>query len=441
MLQLDSVILIITSKLPGGKEKTCKMIIGGFSMNRRVVITGMGAVSSLGCGADKMWQSIKKGKTGISRIERVDVSDLPTQVGAEIKDFDPNLFLDKKEIKRMDRFSQYAMAATRMAVEEAKVDFAAVDKARIGVIMGTGIGGIETIEQQHSLLLEKGTNRVSPFLVTMMLPNMASGLIAIKYGLKGFTECVVTACASSTNAIGDAYKIIQRNAADMMIAGGTEASITRLALAGFCAMKAMTTNLDAACASRPFDLERDGFVLGEGAGVLVVEELEHALERGANIIAEIVGYGCTNDAYHVTAPAEGGEGAAQCMKLAIEDAGINPCDIGYINAHGTSTALNDKNETDAIKTVFQKYAYDLPISSTKSMTGHLLGAAGAIEAIITASALKDGFLPPTINYNTPDPECDLYYIPNIGITAKPSYALTNSFGFGGHNATLVLKAF
>ncbi|WP_378955213.1 beta-ketoacyl-ACP synthase II [Pelosinus sp. sgz500959] len=410
-------------------------------MNRRVVITGMGTVSSLGCGADQLWQSIKQGKSGIHRIERIDVSDLPTQVGAEVREFDPNQFLEKKEIKRMDRFAQYAMAATQMAVEQANIDFAKVNKERIGVMIGTGIGGIETIENQHSVLLEKGTSRISPFLVPMMLPNIAAGLIAIKYGVKGFTECTVSACASSTNAIGDAYKIIQRNAADMMIAGGTEAAITRLALAGFCAMKAMTTNLDAATASRPFDLKRDGFVLGEGAGTLIIEELNHALQRGAKIIAEIVGYGCTNDAYHITAPAEGGDGAAQCMKLAIEDAGIKPYDISYINAHGTSTQLNDKNETDAIKAVFQKYAYDLPISSTKSMTGHLLGAAGAIEAIITASALQDGFLPPTINYNTPDQGCDLYYVPNEGKKATLSYALSNSFGFGGHNATLVLKAF
>jgi 3-oxoacyl-[acyl-carrier-protein] synthase II len=410
-------------------------------MNRRVVITGMGAISSLGCSADKLWQSIKQGKSGINRIERIDVSDLPTQVGAEVRDFDPNQFLDKKEIKRMDRFTQYAMAATHMAVEEAKINFDKVNKKRIGVIIGTGIGGIETIENQHSLLLEKGTSRISPFLVPMMLPNMAAGLVAIRYGIKGFTECTVSACASSTNAIGDAYKVIQRNAADMMIAGGAEASITRLALAGFCAMKAMTTNLDASSASRPFDLERDGFVLGEGAGTLIVEELNHALERGANIIAEIVGYGCTNDAYHITAPAEGGEGAAECMKLAIEDAGIQPQDIGYINAHGTSTPLGDKNETSAIKTVFEKHAYELAVSSTKSMTGHLLGAAGAIEAIITAAALKDGFLPPTINYKTPDPGCDLNYVPNEGTKAALSYALTNSFGFGGHNATLVLKAF
>ena len=410
-------------------------------MNRRVVITGMGAVSSFGCGADRLWQSIKQGKSGISRIERVDVSDLPTQVGAEVRGFDPGQFLEKKELKRMDRFAQFALAATQMALEDARIDLAAVNKERIGAMVGTGIGGIESIEEQHSVLLEKGPSRISPFLVPMMLPNMAAGLIAIKYGIKGFTECTVSACASSTNAIGDAYKIIQRNDADMMIAGGTEASITRLALAGFCAMKAMTTNPDAATASRPFDLERDGFVLGEGAGILFIEELEHALQRGAAIIAEIVGYGCTNDAFHITAPPEGGAGAAQCMKLALADAQVQPEAIGYINAHGTSTPLGDKFETSAIKTVFQQHAYELAVSSTKSMTGHLLGAAGAMEAIITASALKDGFLPPTINYKTSDPECDLDYVPNEGKPAALSYALSNSFGFGGHNATLVLKAF
>lgn len=423
---------------PVAKENH-KVTLEVLRMNRRVVITGMGAVSSFGCGADTLWSSIKQGKSGISRIERIDVSDLPTQVGAEVRNFDANQFVEKKEIKRLDRFTQYALAATKMAVEEAKIDFATVDKERVGVIIGTGIGGIETIENQHSLLLEKGTSRISPFLVPMMLPNMAAGLVAIKYGAKGFSECTVSACASSTNAIGDAYKIIQRNAADVMIAGGAEASITRLALAGFCAMKAMSTNLDAATASRPFDLERDGFVLGEGAGSLIIEELNHALARGATIIAEIVGYGCTNDAFHITAPDE--SGAARCMKLAIEDAGLKPQDIGYINAHGTSTPLGDKNETNAIKTVFQKHAYELAVSSTKSMTGHLLGAAGAIEAIITASALKDGFLPPTINYKTKDEACDLYYVPNEGKKAELSYALTNSFGFGGHNATLVLKAF
>lgn len=410
-------------------------------MKRRVVITGMGAVSSLGIGTDKFWQSIKSGKCGISRIERVDVSDLPTQVGAEIKDFDPNEFIDRKEIKRMDRFAQFAMASAKMAVEESRLDFDRINRERAGVIIGSGIGGLETLESQHNVLNEKGPGRISAFFATMMLPNMASGLVAIKYGAKGLSECVVSACASSTNAIGDAFKVIQRNDADVMIAGGSEAPITRLSMAGFCANKAMTTNLDPTTACRPFDLERDGFIIGEGAGALVLEELNHALTRGADILAEVAGYGCTNDAYHITAPAEEGEGGARCMKLAIQDAGINPSDIGYINAHGTSTSLNDKNETLAIKSVFGKYAYQLPISSTKSMTGHLLGAAGAIEAIATVLAVKEGFLPPTINYKTPDPECDLYYVPNEGRKADISYALTNSFGFGGHNATLVLKAF
>lgn len=410
-------------------------------MKRRVVITGMGAVSSLGIGADKFWQSIKGGKCGISTIERVDISDLPTKVGAEIKNFDPSKFMDKKEMRRMDRFSQFAIASTQLAIEDSKLDLDKVNKERIGVIIGSGIGGIETLENQHNELTNRGYRKVSPFFVPMMIPNMASGLIAIKYGAKGFNECSVSACASSTNSIGDAFKVIQRNDADVMIAGGAEAPITRLALAGFCASKAMTTNSDPATASRPFDLERDGFIMGEGAGTLILEELEYALNRGANIIAEIVGYGCTNDAYHITAPAEGGEGGARCMKIAIEDAGINSYDIEYINAHGTSTNANDKNETFAIKSVFGEYAYKLSISSTKSMTGHLLGASGAIETIITAFALKEGFLPPTINYKTPDPECDLYYVPNKGKSVDITYALTNSFGFGGHNATLILKRF
>ncbi|KOA19684.1 3-oxoacyl-[acyl-carrier-protein] synthase 2 [Clostridium homopropionicum DSM 5847] len=410
-------------------------------MKRRVVITGMGAVSSLGIGADKLWESIKIGRSGISIIERVDVSDLPTKVGSEVKAFDPMNFIEKRELRRIDRFAQFALASTEIAVKNSKIDLNKVNKERMGVIIGTGIGGIETMVSQHNEFIEKGYRRVSPFLVPMMIPNMASGLIAIKYGAKGFNECSVTACASSTNSIGDSFKVIQRNDADVMIAGGAEAPITGLTLAGFCASKAMTTNHDPATACRPFDLERNGFVLGEGAGVLILEELQHALSRGANIIAEVVGYGCTNDAFHITAPAEGGEGAARCMKLAIEDADIKPSDIGYINAHGTSTKPNDKNETAAVKSVFGEHAYKIPISSTKSMTGHLLGASGAIEAIITASSIKEGFLPPTINYRTPDPECDLNYIPNEGSKAEFNYALTNSFGFGGHNATLVLKAF
>ena len=410
-------------------------------MDRRVVITGMGAVSSLGIGTYNFWQSIKSGKCGISAIERIDISDSPAKVGAEIKDFDPGDFIEKKEIRRMDRFAQFALAAAQMAIEASKLDLVNIDKDRAGIIVGTGIGGIETTLAQHNEFIDKGYRRVSPFLVPMMIPNMAAGLIAIKYGFKGFNECSVTACASSTNSIGDAFKVIQRNDADIMLAGGAEAPITGLTLAGFCASKAMTTNPDPAAACRPFDLERNGFVLGEGSGILVLEELEHALRRKANIIAEIVGYGCTNDAYHITAPAEAGEGAAKCMKLAIEDAGIMPCDIGYINAHGTSTRPNDKNETAAVKAVFGKQAYELAISSTKSMTGHLLGASGAIETIITALAIKEGFLPPTINYRTPDPECDLDYVPNEGRSKDFTYALTNSFGFGGHNASLVLKAF
>ncbi|GKU24635.1 beta-ketoacyl-ACP synthase II [Clostridium folliculivorans] len=410
-------------------------------MSRRVVITGMGVVTSVGIGVDNFWQGIKSGKSGISMIERADVSEMPTKVGAEIKDFDPNNFMDRKEVKRTDRFSQFALAATKMAIEDSKIDLDKVEKERMGVIIGTGIGGIETTLAQYNVFLEKGPSRVSPFLVPMMIPNMASGLVAIKYGAKGFNECTVTACATSTNSIGDAFKAIQRDDADIMITGGSEAPITGLTLAGFCASKAMTTNHDPASASRPFDVKRDGFVLGEGAGVIILEELEHALDRGANIIAEIVGYGCTNDAYHITSPSEGGEGAARCMARAIKDAGITPQEVGYINAHGTSTNAGDKCETSAIKTVFGEYSYKLLVSSTKSMTGHLLGATGAIEAIITAEALKEGFAPPTINLNTPDPECDLNYVANEGINVDLKYALSNSFGFGGHNATLVLKAY
>lgn len=410
-------------------------------MKRRVVITGMGAVTSLGIGADKLWQSIKEGKCGISKIERIDVSDLPAKVASEVKDFNPEDFIEKKESRRMDRFAQFALTAAQMAVADSKLDLYKINKERLGVIIGSGTGGIETLENQCAEFQEKGYRRVSPFLVPMMICNMASGLVAIKFGAKGYNECSVTACASSTNSIGDAFKVIQRDDADIMIAGGAEACITRLTIAGFCSSKAMTTNSDPEMACRPFDIDRNGFILGEGSGVLILEELEHALSRGANIIAEVVGYGCTNDAFHITAPAEGGEGAARCMEIAIKDAGIMPSEIGYINAHGTSTKANDKNETAAVKSVFGEYAYELPMSSTKSMTGHLLGAAGAVEAIITALALRDGFLPPTINYKNPDPECDLNYIPNEGKDSNINYALSNSFGFGGHNASLVLKAF
>ncbi|MEQ8197093.1 MAG: beta-ketoacyl-ACP synthase II [Clostridiaceae bacterium] len=410
-------------------------------MKKRVVITGTGVVSSVGIGTEEFWNNIKKGKCGISKIERVDVSDMPTKVAAEIKNFNPEDYIDKKEVRRMDRFSQFALAASDMAMKDSGLDTENMNKNRLGVIIGSGIGGIETMENQFKTMAEKGAGRVSPFLVPMMISNMASGLVAIKYGAKGFAECVVTACATSTNAVGDAFKVIQRGDADVMIAGGSEAAISRLALAGFCSSKAMTRNEDPETACRPFDKDRDGFIMGEGAGILILEDYDHAVKRNANIIAEITGYGCTNDAYHITSPADGGEGAARCMEVALKDAGINASDIGYINAHGTSTGLNDKNETAAIRTVFGEYAYKVPVSSTKSMHGHMLGATGAVEAIISALAIKEGFIPPTINYNTPDPECDLDYTPNKGRKADICYAMSNSLGFGGHNASIIIKAF
>lgn len=410
-------------------------------MKKRVVITGTGVVSSLGMGTEEFWASIKAGKNGISKVERFDVANFNTKVGAEIKNFEPSLYMDKKEAKRMDRFTQYAIAASKMAMEEAAFDMDKIDHERMGVVVGSGIGGMETFEDQHSTLEAKGPGRVSPFYIPMMISNMAAGRIAIQFGAKGFNECVVTACATGTNAIGDAFKVIQRGDADIMITGGSEAAITPLSYAGFCSMKAMSTTEDPEIACRPFDTERNGFIMGEGAGILVLEDLDHALARGAKIIAEVVGYGCTNDAFDIVQPAPNGEGGARCMKKAVEDAGIPVEAIGYINAHGTSTPYNDKYETAAIKTVFGDHAYKLAVSSTKSMTGHLLGAAGAIEAIITAMALKEGFLPPTINYKNPDPECDLDIVPNQGRNAEFTYALSNSLGFGGHNAAITLKKY
>lgn len=410
-------------------------------MKRRVVITGAGVVSSLGFGVDKFWKAIKEGKNGISEVTRIDVSDLSTKVGAEIKEFDPNIYMDKKEARRMDRFNQFAMAAAKMAVEDAKLDLEALNLNKCGVIVGSGVGGLETLEEQHNVLLNKGAGRVSPFFIPMMISNMASGRIAIQYGFKGFNECVVTACATANNAIGDAFKVIQRGDADVMITGGAEACITIMSFAGFCSMGAMTKNPDPNTASRPFDKDRDGFVAGEGAGILIIEELEHAINRGANIIAEVVGYGCTCDAYHITAPHPEGDGGARCMQMCIDDAGIKPEDIGYINAHGTSTPLNDPSEVNVVKRVFGEQAKKVAMSSTKSMTGHLLGAAGAIEAIATSMALKEGFLPPTINVKNQDPECDIDCVPNVGRKADIKYALSNALGFGGHNATLCLKKF
>ena len=411
-------------------------------MKKRVVITGTGAITPLGTGTSNFWNAIKEGKCGIDVVTRYDFSSYATCIGGEVKDFDPSLYMDKKEAKRMDRFTQFAVAAAKLAIEDSKLDMNAVDKERMGVILGSGIGGIETLEEQHTVLVNKGPDRVSPFLIPTMIANMAAGQGSIFTGAKGINETIVTACASGTNAVGDAFKCIQRGDADIIISGGTEASLTPVAFAGFSSLKAMSRrNDDPKTSSRPFDAERDGFVMSEGAGILILEEYEHAVNRGADIIAEVVGYGATADAYHITAPAPEGEGGARAMALAIKDAGVSPADVGYINAHGTSTPMNDKLETEAIKTVFGDSARKVAISSTKSMTGHLLGAAGAVEAIICAYALKEGFIPATMNYTNPDPECDLDYVPNQGRKKDIKYAISNSFGFGGHNATIALKKF
>ncbi|NLU53157.1 MAG: beta-ketoacyl-ACP synthase II [Clostridiaceae bacterium] len=408
-------------------------------MKRRVVITGLGVVHSLGNDIETFWNAIKQGKSGIKTITKFDTTDFSTKVGAQIDDFDVTKFMDKKEAKRMDLFTQYAVAASKQAVEMSGIDFASMDPYRAGVIIGSGIGGIETLEDNCRTLFEKGAKRVSPFFVPMMIANMASGQVAIKYGIKGYNACVVTACATANHSIGDAMRVIQNGYADVMITGGAEASITPLSFAGFCSMKAMSENEDPATASRPFDKNRDGFVMGEGAGILVLEEYEHAVKRGANIIAELAGFGATCDAYHITAPDPEGAAGVKCLMLALEDAGVGPEKVDYINAHGTSTPLNDPLETKCIKKVFGEHASKLAVSSTKSMTGHLLGAAGGIEAIITALAIRDSFLPPTINLKEADPECDLDYVPNEGRTKSIEYAISNSLGFGGHNGALVFK--
>ncbi|HOA55607.1 MAG: beta-ketoacyl-ACP synthase II [Acetivibrionales bacterium] len=410
-------------------------------MKKRVVITGMGVVHSLGSGLDRFWDSIRNGKNGISLVTKFDTSDYEAKVAAEIKDFEPTDFIDKKEAKRMDSFTQYAMAAAKMAFEMSGLDMEKEDCFRAGAIVASGIGGIRTLEEQQVVLMTKGARRISPFFITSMIANMAAARIAIEYNLKGFNECVVTACASGNNAIGDAFKVIQRGDADIMVTGGAESAITPLSFAGFCSNKALSTNPDPSSACRPFDRDRDGFIMGEGAGILILEEYEHAVKRGAEILGEVVGYGCTCDAYHITAPSPDGEGGIKSMQFAISDAGIKPEDIDYINAHGTSTPINDPCETKVIKNVFGDHAYKLAVSSTKSMTGHLLGAAGAIEAIITTMALREGIIPPTINLVNPDPECDLDYVPNKAREADIKYALSNALGFGGHNAAVVFKKF
>lgn len=407
----------------------------------RVVITGVGAITPVGKNAEEMWKNIVDGQSGVDFITRVNREDFPVSVAAEIKDFDPVDYMDKKDSKRMDLFTQYAVAASKMAVEDAKLTIDDSNANRIGVWIGSGIGGMETMEKQHANFMEKGYRRVSPFYVPMMIPDMAAGQVSIQLGAKGINSCSVTACASGANSIGDAFKVIQRGDADYMIAGGTEAPLTNMAFAGFSSAKALTFNEDPKTASRPFDLNRDGFVMGEGAGILIMETLDAALERGAHIYAEIVGYGATGDAYHITAPAEGGEGAARAMNQALADGGINPEDVDYINAHGTSTNLNDKFETMAIKTVFGDHANKLAVSSTKSMTGHLLGAAGGVEAVISVKAIEDKIIPPTINYETADPECDLDYVPNKARKQEIDVVMSNSLGFGGHNVSLLFKKY
>lgn len=410
-------------------------------MKKRVVITGLGVVSSLGNDINDFWNNIVNGVNGIGFIERFNTENLGVKIAAEVKNFNIEDFVDKKDARRMDRYTQYAVVASILAFRDSGLETYDIDRKRMGVIIGCGIGGIETFEEQHSILIDKGPRRISPFFIPMMIPNMGAGQIAMVLDARGINETVVTACASGTNAIGNAFKVIQRGDADIIITGGTEAAITPMAIAGFSSMKALSTNPDPSKASRPFDKDRDGFVMGEGAGILVIEELEHAVRRGAKIYAEIVGYGASCDAYHMTSPDPDGKGAAVAMELAIADAGITCNEIDYINAHGTSTDYNDKFETRAIKNVFGESAYNISVSSTKSMTGHLLGAAGGIEGVILALTLKNDIIPPTINYNNPDEECDLDYVPNKSISRTVNYGMSNSFGFGGHNAVIVMKKY
>jgi 3-oxoacyl-[acyl-carrier-protein] synthase II len=406
--------------------------------SRRVVVTGLGALTPVGNTAEEFWSSLVHARSGIGPITRFDATDFPTRIAGEVRNFDPLNFVDKKEARRLDPYLQYAIAGATLAVQDGGLDTGKVDAARFGVMIGSGIGGITTLLENHKTLLDRGPDRVSPFFIPMLIINMASGLVSMRFGAKGPNSSVVTACATGNHAIGDAFKIIQRGDADVMIAGGAEAIILPLTIAGFCAVKAMTTrNDEPEKASRPFDAQRDGFVCSEGAGIVLLESREHALRRDARIYAEIRGYGMSGDAHHMTAPDPEGDGAARSMASALRDAAVSPEDVGYINAHGTSTPYNDKFETMAIKRVFGDHARRLAVSSTKSMTGHLLGAAGGIEAIATVLALHHGILPPTINYEHPDPDCDLDYVPNQARKQDVDVAASNAFGFGGTNATLV----
>lgn len=409
-------------------------------MNRRVVITGMGAITPIGNNVSEFFANVKVGKCGIDFITSFPTEGYAVKVAAEVKNFDPKNIMDIKEAKRMERFSQFAIAAAKEAIEDSGIDLDQIDRERFGVIVGSGIGGIESIEKEEQKLLEKGPKRINPLFIPIIITNMAAGNIAIKYGAKGVCTNVVTACATGSHCIGEAFRSIKHGYSDLILAGGTESSITPLAIAGFTSLTALSTSDNPCRASTPFDKERNGFVMGEGAGILLLEEYEHAVARGAKIYAEVVGYGATSDAYHITSPAPDGEGAARAMISAMKEAGITPKDISYINAHGTSTPVNDKFETAAVKAAMGEEAYRIPISSTKSMIGHLLGAAGAVEAVVCVKAVTDNFVPATIGLTVKDEECDLDYVPGTGREQKVSYAMSNSLGFGGHNATLIFKS-
>jgi len=411
-------------------------------MSKRVVITGIGAVTPLGNDAQTTWENIKNGVSGVGPATIFDVEKVDIKIAAEVKGFAPEEFMDKREARRMGRYSQFAVAASQMAVKDSGIQIGEdIPAEQVGVWIGSGIGGLGEFEEQHRKFIEKGQRRVNPFTIPMFIPDMAAGQVSIALGAKGINNCSVTACASGANSIGDAFRVIQKGDMEMMIAGGTEATITEMTVAGFSNMTALSKNPDPNTASRPFDKNRDGFVIGEGAGVVVLEELEHAIARGAKIYGELIGYGATGDAHHITTPAPDGEGAGRAMKLALDDADISPEQVDYINAHGTSTYYNDLYETLAIKEVFKEHAYHLSVSSTKSMTGHLLGATGAIEAIFSVLAINEGIIPPTINYETPDEELDLDYVPNEAKKKDVQVVLSNSLGFGGHNATLIFKKF
>lgn len=411
-------------------------------MTRRVVVTGLGVISPLGIGIKENWQALCEGRSGIGPITRFDTTEYETKIAGEVKNFDPTSFLDRKEARKMDPFIHYALAAGIMAMEDSHLKIDQSNAERVGVLVGAGLGGLTTIEKYHSILLKDGPKKISPFFIPMLIVNLAPGQISIFFGAKGPNSSVVTACATGNHSIGEAYKIIQRGDADAMIAGGAESTITPLAIGGFNAMKALSTrNEEPQKASRPFEKDRDGFVIAEGAGILILEELSHAVKRNATIHAEIIGYGCNADAYHIAAPSPNGEGAARCMEITLKAAGIPCSEVDYVNAHGTSTPLNDLSETMAMKTVFKEHTKKLMVSSTKSMTGHLLGASGGVEAVFTILTMKEGIVPPTINYEVPDPECDLDYVPNVARKAKVRVAMSNSFGFGGTNAALVFKEF